>query len=104
METPKNVKESGADRLSQEKIYDVCAPAVYGKILSIVGQTPIADKVLEKVFVKAFRDGDLPDAGERSPLIELLNRSKEKSEKTVKALNFFRDCCAGTTVSGADKT
>ena len=98
-----NVQQSGVKKLSPEKIYDVCAPAVYGKILSIVQEVPIANKVLEKVFVEAFKNKDTFNGSSKSPLITLLDKSGDKSTKTLKALNVFRECCEGSTLSLTDK-
>ena len=84
--------------LSQSEIYDLYAPAVYGKILSIVHKGPIADKILEKIFVEAFTINHILYKTPRRPLISLLNHSREKSYKVIKALNIFNECCAGTTI------
>ena len=92
-----------ATKVSPEKIYDVCAPAVYGKIMSIVNQPQIAEVLLEKVFVNAFQNEETFTKSKRSPLITLLEKSGDKTEKTAKALNIFRECCSGTTVSGTKK-
>lgn len=78
--------------LSQSEQYDLYAPAVYGKILGIVHKGPIAEKVLEKIFKDAFTKKDA-SGSLNSPLLTLLNASREKSYKTIQALNIFRDCC-----------
>ena len=84
--------------LSQSEIYDLYAPAMYGKILSIVHKGPIADKVLEKVFVTAFTKKTDAENSLLSPLVTLLNASREKSYKVVSALNLFRGCCEASGV------
>ena len=80
------------------ELYDLCAPAVYGKILSIVHKGPIADKILRQVFVEAFKNQATLTGNLRGPLMTLLNSSREKSYKTIKALNLLNACCDGTSV------
>ncbi|MGK2861928.1 MAG: hypothetical protein ACSLE0_08345 [Chitinophagaceae bacterium] len=89
--------------LSPSEIYDLYAPAVYGRILKIVHKGPIAGKILEKVFIKAFKEKNLSGNNLNNPLISLLNHSREKSYQTLKALNIINECCAGATKSLADK-
>lgn len=83
------------------ELYDKFAPPVYGKILSIVHQGPIAGKVLEKVFISAYTNDETFPL--RSPLMSLIDLAQERSRKTVKALNIFRECCSGTSISITDK-
>ncbi len=73
-------------------MYDLFAPAVYGKILSIVRTPPIADKVFEKIFIKAFKDNEMLSSSSNSPLITLLNHSREKSLKVMTALAILSSC------------
>lgn len=84
--------------LSQSEQYDLYAPALYGKILSIVHKGPIAEKVLEKIFVDAFTGKNAATYSLLSPLSTLLNASREKSYKTIRALNLFRSCCEASGV------
>jgi len=91
------------NNLSPSEIYDSYAPAVYGKILSIVHEVPIAEKILEKVFVASLNDKTVFNNTLLTPLITLLNQSRKKSDKIIKALNIFNECCAGATVCIADK-
>lgn len=85
-------------------VYDLYAPAVYGKILSIVHKGPIADKILEKVFINMYK-GNQPTAYHlQAPLIRLLNHAREDSYKIVKALILFRECCSGSSVHITNKT
>ncbi len=83
------------------ELYDFYAPPVYGKILRIVQKDPIADKLLEQVFVKAYTsDKTFPL---RSPLMSLIDLAQEKSRKTIKALTIFNECCSGSSSSIADQ-
>ena len=99
----KNKEKTAVKDLSPSEIYDLYAPAVYGKILGIVHKEPIADKILEKVFIKAFEDKDLFANISRPPLISLLNQARKKCYQTIKALNIFNECCAGSSVSITEK-
>jgi len=100
---PLNNKETTANKVITIEMYDLYAPAVYGKILSIVHKGPIAHKILEKIFATAFKGDNIPTHNSNTPLISLLNQSREKSYKTIKALNIFSECCAGTSVHITDK-
>ncbi len=97
------VKETPITKLPSENIYDVCAPMVYSKILSVVKEPAIAETILERVFVSAFQDEETFKGSKRSPLMTLLETSGKKSERTIKALSIFRECCGGTTLSLAKK-
>src|ERR1700744_3360923 len=96
---PDNNKEKVVlNHVNASKVFDKYAPPVYGKILSIVHQEMIANKLLEKVFITALTDKNQPSHTLNSPLVSLLNQSREKSYKTIRALNIFTECCAGTSV------
>jgi hypothetical protein len=88
----KNIVENKLS-ISPSKMYDLCAPAVYGKIMGMVQHRPIADLVHQKVFITAFSDKDYFVRSPRSPLITLLNASHTKSNSIMKALNILKDCC-----------
>jgi hypothetical protein len=79
-------------------MYDVYLPAVYGKILGIVHKEPIANKILEKVFMDIYATKKAQDYKLQPPLITLLNHAREKSYQTIKALTMFRECCSGASV------
>ena len=102
MQTADN-KEKNKAVLSQAELYDVCAPAVYGKILSIVQNGSVADKILEHVFINAFKDKNTFTCTLQSPMITLLNKSRNKSYQTLKALTLFNECCEGASISITDK-
>ncbi|MBK6731318.1 MAG: hypothetical protein IPG60_10275 [Bacteroidetes bacterium] len=87
-------------KLTRE-MYNLYVPPVYGKILSIVREDQIAEKILEKVFVYAYKNNTTFPL--RSPLMSLIDIAHDKSSKTVNALTIFRACCAGATISITDK-
>ena len=91
------------NNLSQSEMYDLYAPAVYGHILRIVHQVPIAEKILEQVFVNSFNEKTVYKDTSLKPLVTLLNTSRKKSDKTVEALKIFNECCAGLTVCISNK-
>lgn len=101
MKPDKNQKIMPSSQKLTPELYDVYAPPVYGKILSIVHEGPIAGKVLEKVFVSAYSDNETFPL--RSPLMSLIDLARERSNKTIEALNIFRECCSGASVSLEDK-
>ncbi len=83
--------------------YNLYAPALYGKILSIVHKGPIADKILEKVFVNMYINKTILVQNPERPLVAMLNHARDKSYKTVKALTLFRECCSGASISLTEK-
>ncbi len=93
-----NLKQN--NKLTPE-LYDRYAPPVYGKIFSIVHKGPIAQRILENVFVLAYVNNKTFPL--RSPLMSLIDIADEKSNKTMKALTIFRECCSGTSISLNDK-
>jgi len=100
--TPAKKQEDKQDncKLTPE-LYELYAPAVYSKVLSIVHKDPIAEKVFEKVFMLAYTNNNSFPV--RSHLMSLIDMAHERSCKTVKALAIFSACCSGTTVSINDK-
>ena len=83
------------------ELYDLYAPTVYSKVLSIVHEEPIAEKIFVKVFTFAYTNNSTFPL--RSPLASLIDLAHEKSCKTVKALAIFSACCSGATISICDK-
>lgn len=103
MQVENKIQKKIVTDLSISDLYDLYSPAVYGKILGIVHQIPIADKIFEKVFVEALKNKYLFENTSRPPLISLLNESRKKCYQTIKALNIFNECCAGTSVAINEK-
>ncbi|MEP6676935.1 MAG: hypothetical protein ABJA78_17365 [Ferruginibacter sp.] len=103
MQPEKNKEQKKmTDQLTPET-YDLYAPPVYGKILSIVHKGPIANKILEKVFINTYKNKSSLSYPLQGPLVSLLNQAREESYKTIKALTIFRECCSGATISIQEK-
>ena len=85
------------------EFYDKYAPVLYGNILRVVPQGPIADKILEKVFVAACTNNFITNSANQPQLMSLLNEARKKSKKTMNALNIFRACCSGANVCLVEK-
>ena len=79
-------------------LYDKYAPAVYGRILQVVKQKEIADKILEKVFIKAFDNSKFNTRKHVTPLTALLNQSRDKTYSTVKAIKALKSLSCGSNV------
>lgn len=77
------------ERVSE--MYDQYAPVLYGNIVRVLPQGPIAEKVFEKVFVQSCNFEMMSTAG-KTPLIAMLNAARKKSKNTLTALNIFRAC------------
>jgi len=83
------------------ELYDLYAPTVYSKVLSIVHKEQIAEKIFVKVFTLAYTNNNSFPV--RSHLMSLIDLAHEKSCKTVKALAIFSACCSGASISICDK-
>jgi predicted RNA polymerase sigma factor len=87
-------KSSNSDTVTIEELYDKYAPAVYGKIIRVIKQKDIAEKILEKVFVTALTDTNLKGV-HLTPLTKLLNHTHRKTYKTLKAIKMLQACNCG---------
>lgn len=87
-------KEAGSSNESVilSQLYDKYAGAIYGRILQVVKQKEIAEKILEKVFIKAFKEP--PANVNLTPFTNLINQSRDKSYRTVKALKVLNALCS----------
>ena len=86
--TEKRMKE-------HSEFYDKYAGALYGIILKIVGKEIIAEKVLEKVFIKNI-EGNNNDAPKLlSDFTLISNQSRKKSNDSLKAIQIFQACNNG---------
>ena len=89
----KNEAGSAPESALLSHLYDKYAGALYGRILQVVKQKDIAENILEKVFIKAFNE---PRANVNlTPFTHLINQSRDKSYRTVKALKVLNSLCSG---------
>lgn len=86
-------KVMNADSSAVSELYDKYAPALYGRILMVIKQKEIADKVLERVFINAFVDKNIQQSNHISFFTSLINHSRKKSHGTIKALKVLQQCC-----------
>ncbi len=89
--------------ITLEDQYDRYAPPVYGKILNIVQHVPIANSILEDVFVNVLVEAEPSSPELKSPLLTMIHYATDKSKKTIKALEIFRTCCSGASISIINK-
>jgi DNA-directed RNA polymerase specialized sigma24 family protein len=83
------------DSLSASALYDKYAPALYGRIIRVVKQKDIAEKILERVFMNALVDKNLPQSDNLTFFTTLINHSRKKTYSTLKALKILDACsCA----------
>ena len=87
-------ESSKVDTITIEELYDKYAPAVYGKIIRVVKQKDVAEKILEKVFLTALTEKKLR-AIHLTPFTNLLNHTHKKTYKTLKAIKNFQACVCG---------
>lgn len=77
-------------------LYDTYAPALYGKILGVVKQKDIAEKILVRVFMNALVDKNISQPVHVRLFTSLLNHSRKKTYGTLKALRMFEACSCGS--------
>lgn len=96
-------KTATQDMESISALYDKYAPALYGRIIQVVKQKEIAEKILEKVFINALVDKNVKQHEHLTLFTSLLNHSRKKSYSTLKALRIFEACSCGSqsTVAAA---
>ena len=89
-------KEAGSSSETEvlSQLYDKYSGAIYGRILQVVKQKDIAEKILEKVFIKAFKEP--PTNVNLTPFTNLINQSRDKSYRTVKALKVLNALCTSS--------
>jgi len=94
----KEATSSEAEVLSA--LYDKYAPAVYGRIMQVIKQKEIAEKILEKVFIKALTKPELSSKTHLTPFTALLNQSRNKTYSTIKAMKVLKSLsCSYTSAS-----
>lgn len=84
-----NAKTLNADAVSFSQLYDKYAPALYGRIIQVVKQKEIAEKILERVFINALVDKNVKQPSHLSLFASLINHSRKKSYGTLKAIRVL---------------
>lgn len=84
-----SAKELTLDSTSFSELYDKYAPALYGRIMAVVKQKEIAEKILERVFINALVDKNVAQAGHINLFTSLINHSRKKTYSTLKALRML---------------
>ena len=96
----KEINESAqslnGDEAAVSELYDKYAPALYGRIMGVVKQKEIAEKILLRVFINAVVDKNVQQSSHIRLFTSLLNHSRNKTYGTLKALRMFEACSCGT--------
>lgn len=90
-ESAKNIQ---TDEASVIVLYDKYAPALYGRIIKVVKQKEIAEKILLRVFINAVVDKNVKQSNHITLFTSLLNHSRKKTYGTLKALRVLEACCS----------
>jgi len=100
-EIKENAKALGEDAVSVSDFYDKFAPALYGRIIRVVKQKEIAEKILEKIFINALIDKNVKQSNNITLFTSLINHSRKKTYGTMKALRMFKalSCNSAMTVT-----
>lgn len=83
------------DEASVSGLYDKYAPALYGKIIRVVKQKELAEKILIRIFMNAVVDKNIEQPGHLTLFTSLLNHTRKKTYGTLKALRMFEACSCG---------
>ncbi len=90
-ESAKNIQ---TDEATVAALYDKYAPALYGRIIKVVKQKEIAEKILLRVFINAVVDKNVKQSNHLSLFTSLLNHSRKKTYGTLKAMRVLEACCS----------
>lgn len=88
-----NAQILNGDEASVSELYDKYAPALYGRIIMVVKQKEIAEKILERVFINALIDKNINQSAHVTQFTSLINHSRKKTYSTLKALRVLDACC-----------
>jgi len=99
LEINANAKSVILDEASISEMYDKYAPALYGRILKVVKQKEIAEKILERVFINALIDKNVKQSNHITLFTSLLNHSRKKTYGTMKALRVLEACCGPQNIA-----
>lgn len=96
-------KNTSQDAVAVSALYDKYAPALYGRIIQVVKQKEIAEKILERVFINALVDKNIKQPEHLTFFTSLLNHSRKKSYSTLKALRILQasSCSVDNTAAVA---
>ena len=89
-ESAKNIQ---TDEATVAALYDKYAPALYGRIIRVVKQKEIAEKILLRVFINAVVDKNIKQSNHLTLFTSLLNHSRKKTYGTLKSLRILEECC-----------
>lgn len=84
-----SAKTLKVDAASFSELYDKYAPALYGRIIRVVKQKEMAEKILERVFINALVDKNVKQSTHTSLFTSLINHSRKKSYGTLKAIRVL---------------
>ncbi len=84
-----NARLLTTDAASAAALYDKYAPALYGRIMMVVKQKEIAEKILERVFINALVDKNIEQSNHNTFFTSLINHSRKKTYGTLKALKMI---------------
>ena len=75
-------------------LFDKYSPAIYGRILNVVKNRGLADKILERVFVNTWKNRSSNNT-QVSEFTQLLNETRKSTYHIVKSVKFFNAFSCG---------
>lgn len=96
-----SAKTLKVDAVSFSELYDKYAPALYGRIIQVVKQKEMAEKILERVFINALVDKNVKQSNHISLFTSLINHSRKKTYSSLKALRALESlrCTSQSAIS-----
>ena len=85
------------DQVHYSEIFDKYAPALYGRILNVVKNKEIADKILERVFVNSYNNRE-EKSENVSDFTALINESRNSTYQILKSVKLFNAIACGSSI------
>ena len=83
-------RTAAGDRAAFRQLYDATSPKLYGVVLRIIGNTAIAEEVVQDTYIKVWQNAERfsPDAGH--PLAWLVTMARNRAIDRLRSERFDR--------------
>ena len=80
--------------LSFSDFFDKYSPAVYGRILTVIKDKDVAEKILERVFVRSWEQRN-NNISNLSDFTSLINESRNSTYHILKSIKLYKAISCG---------
>ena len=99
---PNTLLDTRNEQLPITELFDKYAPAVYGRILTVVKNKDVADKILERVFINmAKKRGE--NKSRISDFMTLMNESRTSTYHIIKSIKLYNAFSCASAESSCAK-